>query len=265
MRRQRGQWLGSKQAQDVGLGERDAGGDVVGADGDDGNPRCHGRPTGGGRTRVRVPRAALSAGRDQPTRPSPYGTLRPSRSGWISRSSTSRRMNARLAMPDPAVELGETAWVDACRTAHPATLLGRGCDGDGGVQQLRGGALTRREAARAPPTRPIPYPSDAPPPAPRQPPFPRAPPGPAARSRRTNAARPGHTDCMSSRRRLCPECRREIAVVAGRFARHDPPGARERGQLVSCPGSRRQAELGAAQPSLDGYALPVAPGQLPLF
>ncbi|WP_078612962.1 hypothetical protein [Streptomyces canus] len=70
---------------------------------------------------------------------------------------------------------------------------------------------------------------------------------------------------MSSRRRLCPECRREIAVVAGRFARHDPPGARERGQLVSCPGSRRQAEIGAAQPSLDGYAVPVVPGQLPLF
>ncbi|MDH6607992.1 hypothetical protein M2164_003627 [Streptomyces sp. SAI-208] len=89
--------------------------------------------------------------------------------------------------------------------------------------------------------------------------------GPTAHSGRTNPDRAGHTDCMSSRRRLCPECRREIAVVAGRFARHDPPGARERGGLVSCSGSRRQAELGAAQPSLDGYAVPVVPGQLPLF
>jgi hypothetical protein len=94
---------------------------------------------------------------------------------------------------------------------------------------------------------------------------PHAPTDPTAHSRRTNPARPGHTDCMSSRRRLCPECRREIAVVAGRFARHDPPGARERGQLVSCPGSRRQAELAAVQPSLDGYAVPVVSGQLPLF
>jgi hypothetical protein len=68
------------------------------------------------------------------------------------------------------------------------------------------------------------------------------------------------------RRRLCPECRREIAVVAGRFARHDPPGGRESRTLVSCPGSRRQAELGAvAQPTLDGYAPPDFPGQLPLF
>ncbi|MFE1437827.1 hypothetical protein [Streptomyces sp. NPDC058739] len=70
---------------------------------------------------------------------------------------------------------------------------------------------------------------------------------------------------MSSRRRNCPECRREIAVVAGRFARHDPPGAREGHRLVSCPGSRRTAQLGAVQPSLDGYAVPEFPGQLPLF
>ncbi|MFD7710984.1 hypothetical protein ACFV6E_27410 [Streptomyces sp. NPDC059785] len=70
---------------------------------------------------------------------------------------------------------------------------------------------------------------------------------------------------MSSRRRSCPECRREIAVVAGRFARHDPPGARESAELVSCPGSRRQAELGAAQPTLDGYVVPDFPGQLSLF
>lgn len=70
---------------------------------------------------------------------------------------------------------------------------------------------------------------------------------------------------MSSRRRSCPECRREIAVVGGRFARHDPPGPRASGELVSCPGSRRQAPLGAAQPALDGYTVPEAPGQLPLF
>ncbi|MEU2281174.1 hypothetical protein ABZ614_04215 [Streptomyces sp. NPDC013178] len=70
---------------------------------------------------------------------------------------------------------------------------------------------------------------------------------------------------MSSRRSTCPECRREIAVVAGRFARHDPPGARENGRLISCPGSRRTAQLGAVQPSLDGYVVPDMPGQLPLF
>ncbi|MET8567241.1 hypothetical protein [Streptomyces sp. NPDC004783] len=70
---------------------------------------------------------------------------------------------------------------------------------------------------------------------------------------------------MSSRRRTCPECRREIAVVAGRFARHDPPGARAAGELVSCPGSRRLAQPDAAQPTLDGYAVPPFPGQLPLF
>ncbi|MFJ9022511.1 hypothetical protein ACIRPU_21465 [Streptomyces sp. NPDC102259] len=69
----------------------------------------------------------------------------------------------------------------------------------------------------------------------------------------------------SSRRRTCPVCRREIAVVAGRFARHDPPGARGTGDLVSCPGSRSAAQLGAAQPSLDGYVVPEFPGQLPLF
>ncbi|MEU1202269.1 hypothetical protein ABZ446_39460 [Streptomyces sp. NPDC005813] len=70
---------------------------------------------------------------------------------------------------------------------------------------------------------------------------------------------------MSSRRRNCPECRREIAVVAGRFARHDPPGPRGSGALVSCPGSRRQARTGMAQPTLDGYTVPDFPGQLPLF
>ncbi|GGN41804.1 hypothetical protein GCM10011578_090480 [Streptomyces fuscichromogenes] len=76
---------------------------------------------------------------------------------------------------------------------------------------------------------------------------------------------PGHTERMSSRRRTCPVCHREIAVVAGRFARHDPPGAREAGELVSCSGSRQQAQIGAVQPSLDGYVVPEFPGQLPLF
>ncbi|MEV7981173.1 hypothetical protein [Streptomyces sp. NPDC086519] len=70
---------------------------------------------------------------------------------------------------------------------------------------------------------------------------------------------------MSSRRRTCPVCRREIAVVAGRFARHDPPGARETGELVSCSGSRQQAQIGVVQPSLDGYVVPEFPGQLALF
>ncbi|MEU5089433.1 hypothetical protein [Streptomyces sp. NPDC021356] len=70
---------------------------------------------------------------------------------------------------------------------------------------------------------------------------------------------------MSSRRRACPVCRREIAVVAGRIARHDPPGARDTGELTSCPGSRRPVQLGAAQPSLDGYTVPEFPGQLSLF
>ncbi|MCX4825366.1 hypothetical protein OG883_37050 [Streptomyces sp. NBC_01142] len=71
---------------------------------------------------------------------------------------------------------------------------------------------------------------------------------------------------MSAPRRLCPVCRREIAVVAGRFARHDPAGTRSAGELVSCPGSRRQAPFDPAlQPALDGAVVPVFPGQLPLF
>lgn len=70
---------------------------------------------------------------------------------------------------------------------------------------------------------------------------------------------------MSSRRRTCPVCHREIAVVAGRFARHDPPGARESQEMVSCAGSRQHAQIGAAQPTLDGYVVPDFPGQLPLF
>ncbi|MFI9586067.1 hypothetical protein ACIHCQ_30470 [Streptomyces sp. NPDC052236] len=48
---------------------------------------------------------------------------------------------------------------------------------------------------------------------------------------------------MSAPRRLCPVCRREIAVVAGRYARHDP----------------------ALQPTLDGAVVSDFPGQLPLF
>ncbi|WP_078508376.1 hypothetical protein [Streptomyces zinciresistens] len=70
---------------------------------------------------------------------------------------------------------------------------------------------------------------------------------------------------MATPRRSCPECRREIAVVAGRLARHDPPGARETAELVSCPGSRRHVQLGATQPSLDGYVVPDFPGQMSLF
>ncbi|WP_433549216.1 hypothetical protein ACQPZG_32245 [Streptomyces sp. CA-294286] len=71
---------------------------------------------------------------------------------------------------------------------------------------------------------------------------------------------------MSSPRRACPVCRRDIAVVAARFARHDPPGARGSTELISCPGSQTTAPLDpAVQPSLDGYAPPVFPGQLPLF
>ncbi|EGG46648.1 hypothetical protein GCM10018782_14820 [Streptomyces griseoaurantiacus] len=54
-------------------------------------------------------------------------------------------------------------------------------------------------------------------------------------------------------------------MVAGRFARHDPPGARAAGELVSCPGSRRSVGPNAAQPALDGYTVPEFPGQLPLF
>ena len=39
-------------------------------------------------------------------------------------------------------------------------------------------------------------------------------------------------------RRECPECGREIAVVGGRYARHDPPNRpRGGGPLVSCLGS----------------------------
>ncbi|MET9110874.1 hypothetical protein [Streptomyces zhihengii] len=71
---------------------------------------------------------------------------------------------------------------------------------------------------------------------------------------------------MSAPRRLCPVWRRRIAVVAGRWARHDPADTRSGSELVSCPGSRRLAPLDPAlQPSLDGSVVPVLPGQLALF
>lgn len=70
---------------------------------------------------------------------------------------------------------------------------------------------------------------------------------------------------MSSLRRACPVCLREIAVVGGRYARHDPPGRRTRLELVSCPGSRKIAPMTApAEPLFDPDAPPF-PGQQPLF
>ncbi|WP_093713749.1 hypothetical protein [Actinacidiphila alni] len=70
---------------------------------------------------------------------------------------------------------------------------------------------------------------------------------------------------MSSPRRRCPRCGREIAVVAGRIARHDPPAGMGNAGLVSCPGSKATVGAGAAQRALDGYVVPDFPGQLPLF
>ncbi|GAA1685829.1 hypothetical protein [Streptomyces yatensis] len=69
----------------------------------------------------------------------------------------------------------------------------------------------------------------------------------------------------SSPRRACPVCTREIAVVGGRFARHDPPGRRSALELISCPGSRRIAPLLGTPPKLFGEADPPTPGQQPLF
>ncbi|NBE51967.1 hypothetical protein [Streptomyces boluensis] len=69
----------------------------------------------------------------------------------------------------------------------------------------------------------------------------------------------------SSPRRACPECAREIAVVAGRLSRHDPPAGTGAIGLVSCPGSKRRVALDSGQRTLDGYAVPDFPGQLPLF
>ncbi|KUJ66929.1 hypothetical protein ACZ90_31340 [Streptomyces albus subsp. albus] len=69
---------------------------------------------------------------------------------------------------------------------------------------------------------------------------------------------------MTSPRRACPVCTRRIAVVGGRFARHDPPGRRADYELVSCPGSRRLAPLLGA-PALFEAEQPPAPGQQTLF
>ncbi|WP_229852797.1 hypothetical protein [Streptomyces albospinus] len=79
---------------------------------------------------------------------------------------------------------------------------------------------------------------------------------------------------MSSPRRACPVCTREIAVVGGRFARHDPPpanagryphGTAYRIELISCPGSRRTAPMMAPAEKLFDPEEPPMPGQQPLF
>jgi hypothetical protein len=57
-------------------------------------------------------------------------------------------------------------------------------------------------------------------------------------------------------RRICPDCKREIAIPGGRFSRHDPP---DRGPgLVSCPGSLKSVPL--FERSASGPA-----GTVPLF
>ncbi|SEB66336.1 hypothetical protein SAMN05428945_0794 [Streptomyces sp. 2224.1] len=70
---------------------------------------------------------------------------------------------------------------------------------------------------------------------------------------------------MSSPRRACPVCTREIAVVGGRYARHDPPGRRTVLELISCPGSRRIAPMMAPAEKLFDPEEPPIPGQQPLF
>ncbi|GAA0405179.1 hypothetical protein [Streptomyces luteireticuli] len=70
---------------------------------------------------------------------------------------------------------------------------------------------------------------------------------------------------MSAPRRTCPVCSREIAVVGGRYARHDPPGRRVSYDLVSCPGSRRSAPLLATEPRLFDPEEPPMDGQGQLF
>ncbi|MFF1480355.1 hypothetical protein ACFVYD_22830 [Streptomyces sp. NPDC058301] len=69
-----------------------------------------------------------------------------------------------------------------------------------------------------------------------------------------------------SPRRPCPSCGRAVAVVAGKYVRHDP---RTRtgggGELTLCPGSKRRAPASQAQRTLDGFELAPFPGQLPLF
>ncbi|WP_308296242.1 hypothetical protein [Streptomyces sp. ISL-96] len=71
----------------------------------------------------------------------------------------------------------------------------------------------------------------------------------------------------ASPRRPCPFCGREVAVVAGRFVRHDPrTRAASAAELTLCAGSKRGAPAAAAaQRTLDGYEVPSFPGQLPLF
>ncbi|MEU7104145.1 hypothetical protein ACFQ2B_11460 [Streptomyces stramineus] len=70
---------------------------------------------------------------------------------------------------------------------------------------------------------------------------------------------------MSSPRRTCPVCSREIAVVGGRYARHDPPGRRASYDLISCPGSRRSAPLLSTAPRLFDPEEPPMEGQQQLF
>ncbi|MEU9099166.1 hypothetical protein [Streptomyces sp. NPDC048361] len=67
-----------------------------------------------------------------------------------------------------------------------------------------------------------------------------------------------------SPRRTCPSCGRSVAVVAGKFVRHDPRTHRG-AELVLCAGSKQRAPLDASQRPLDGYDLPPTPGQLPVF
>lgn len=51
----------------------------------------------------------------------------------------------------------------------------------------------------------------------------------------------GHVLDRAAPRRICPHCKRDIAVVSGRFARHDPI---DRGPiLLSCHGSLQQAPI----------------------
>ncbi|MFD5101759.1 hypothetical protein [Streptomyces albidochromogenes] len=70
----------------------------------------------------------------------------------------------------------------------------------------------------------------------------------------------------TSPRRPCPVCGREVAVVAGRFVRHDPAVRGTSAELTLCGGSKRSAPQAApGQRTLDGYELPPFPGQLPLF
>ncbi|GAA2340958.1 hypothetical protein Scani_13230 [Streptomyces caniferus] len=95
--------------------------------------------------------------------------------------------------------------------------------------------------------------------------LPWAAPGGRTREPVTGRARLSQTGVMSSPRRACPICTREIAVVGGRFARHDPPGRRTVLELISCPGSRRIAPMMAPAEKLFDPEEPPIPGQQPLF